>query len=63
MTGLTMPLASLDLRQNRSLMAAIMAAIELYLEQERQPVAVPAPVIDVPEPGFWRVLRYMLFRR
>lgn len=64
-----MSLASLDIRQNKSLMAAITAAIEAYLEQEGQAVAAPAPAvptvkpIQVPEPGVWRVLRYMIFKR
>jgi len=61
-----MPLASLDLRRNKDLMAAIMAAISAYLDQERQAlVAVPVPALtlSVPEPGFWRILRYMIFQR
>jgi hypothetical protein len=64
-----MPLASLDLRQNKSLTVAITAAIAAYLEQEGQavPIAIPTvPVVKpilVPEPSVWRVLRYMIFKR
>ena len=62
-----MSLASLDLRQNTSLTAAITAAIAAYLEQEAPAVAAPvAPAVkrvQVPEPRVWRVLRYMIFKR
>ena len=66
-----MSLASLDLRRNKNLMAAITAALAAYLEQEGQtlaaPVAIPAvpavKPVQVPEPGVWRVLRYMIFKR
>ena len=66
-----MSIASLDLRRNKSLMAVVTAAISVYLEQEGQtlasPVAAPtAPAVkpvQVPEPGVWRVLRYMIFKR
>lgn len=62
-----MSLASLDLRRNQNLMAAITAAIAAYLEQEGPAAAAPpAPTeipIQVPQPGVWRVLRYMIFKR
>ena len=63
-----MSLASLDLRQNKQLMAAITAAIAAYLEQEAPLAAAPAAAaavvtIQVPEPSFWRVLKYMIFQR
>jgi hypothetical protein len=64
-----MSLASLDLRQNQSLMAAVTAAITAYLEQEGQTLAAPivpevtVKPVQVPEPGFWRIFRYMIFKR
>ncbi len=62
-----MPLASLDLRQNKNLLVAITAAISAYLEQ-KQPVTAPGTPVaaaksNIPQPGFWRVLKYMFFQR
>lgn len=56
--------------KDKNILAAVIAAVEAYLQSEQTEVAVvpgqPA-VVSAKEPrievSFWRVLRYMLFNR